>query len=112
MTRGFPFLDLVWTLVLRELRGRYRRSTLGFVWTMLQPLLTMAVLSVVFSSVFRFEIDRFPVYALTGILFWNFISQTIVQSMNSLRNNVHLIGHMPVPLAVFQIGRASCRERV
>ncbi len=99
------YRDLVWTLVARDLKVRYRRSALGFLWTMLQPLLTMLVLYVVFSSIFRFQtgLPNYPVYALAGILFWNFFSQSIVASMNSLRANALLVQKLPVPLAVFPL---------
>jgi ABC-2 type transport system permease protein len=95
--------DLIWYLVLRDLRVRYRRSTLGLLWTMLQPLMTMLVLYMVFSHVFRFEVYRYPVYALAGILFWNFFQQSIVASMNSLRGNAAILQKLPVPKAVFPV---------
>lgn len=97
------YRDLVWYLVGRDLKVRYRRSAIGFLWTMLQPLLTMVVLTVVFSNIFRFEIPNFPVYALAGILFWNFFSQSIVASMNSLKNNSGLLRKLPLPKAVFPV---------
>jgi ABC-2 type transport system permease protein len=95
--------DLIWYLVQRDLRVRYRRSTLGLLWTMLQPLLMMLILHVVFSQAFRVELYRYPVYALAGILFWNFFSQSIVASMNSLRGNAAILQKLPVPKAVFPI---------
>lgn len=97
------YRDLVWYLVTRDLKVRYRRSVIGFVWTMLQPLLTMLVLQVVFSAIFRFDVDNYPVYALAGILFWNFFSQSIITSMNSLRGNAGLVTKLPVPTEVFPI---------
>ena len=97
------YRDLVTYLVGRELKVRYRRSTIGFAWTMLQPLLTMLVLQLVFSAIFRFEIYNYPVYALSGILFWSFFSQSIVTSMNSLRANAGLLTKLPVPKSVFPI---------
>ncbi|MEM8932248.1 MAG: ABC transporter permease, partial [Acidobacteriota bacterium] len=98
----YEYRDLVWTLVTRDLKVRYRRSILGFVWTMLQPLLTMAVLMIVFSSIFRFAgVDNYPVYALAGILFWNFFQQSIVSSMNSLKSSAYILQKLPVPMAVF-----------
>jgi ABC-type polysaccharide/polyol phosphate export permease len=97
------YRDLVMTLVARELKVRYRRSLIGFVWTMLQPLLMMLVFYMVFSKLFRFNLPRYPVYALAGILFWNFFSQSIVSSMNSLRGNAPLLQKLPVPRAVFPI---------
>jgi ABC-2 type transport system permease protein len=95
--------DLIWYLVQRDLRVRYRRSTLGLLWTMLQPLLMMLILHVVFSHAFRGELYGYPVYALAGILFWNFFSQSIVASMNSLRGNAAILQKLPVPKAVFPI---------
>lgn len=100
----YRYRDLVRALVARELKVRYRRSAIGFVWTMLQPLLTMLVLQMVFSSVFRgFAITNYPVYALAGVLFWNFFSQSIISSMNSLRGNAQLLQKLPVPKAVFPL---------
>ncbi len=99
----YRYRDLVGALVSRELKVRYRRSAIGFLWTMLQPLLMMLVLQLVFSSLFRFNLPNYPVYALAGILFWNFFSQSIVSSMNSLKGNAHLLQKLPVPKAVFPI---------
>lgn len=95
--------DLIWALVLRDLRVRYKRSTLGLVWTMLQPLLTMSVMVVVFSTLFRFDLPSYPVYCLAGILFWNFFSQSIVASMVSLRANASILHKVPLPKEVFPI---------
>jgi ABC-2 type transport system permease protein len=101
----FRYRDLIFALVSRELKVRYRRSAIGFVWTMLQPLLMMLVLQVVFSSIFRFELDfgNYPVYVLAGLLFWNFFSQSIVASMNSLRGNAMLLRKLPIPKEVFPL---------
>jgi ABC-type polysaccharide/polyol phosphate export permease len=57
----------------------------------------------VFSELFRFNMPHYPVYALAGILFWNFFSQSIVSSMNSLRGNAPLLQKLPVPKAVFPL---------
>jgi ABC-2 type transport system permease protein len=97
------YRDLVLALVARELKVRYRRSTLGFLWTMLQPLLMMLVFQIVFAHLFRFPIPDYSIYALAGILFWNFFSQSIVSSMNSLRGNAQLLQKLPVPKAVFPL---------
>lgn len=99
----YRYRDLILTLVVRDLKVRYRRSAIGFLWTMLQPLLTMAVLAVVFSALFRFNIDNYPVYALTGIVFWNFFSQSIVCSMNSLKSHAYILQKVPVPLTIFPV---------
>jgi ABC-type polysaccharide/polyol phosphate export permease len=103
MTDLLRYRDLVGALVARDLKVRYRRSSIGFLWTMLQPLLMMLVLQLVFSALFRFELPNYPVYALAGILFWNFFSQSIVASMNSLKGNAQLLQKLPVPKAVFPL---------
>ena len=99
----YRYRDLIWMLVVRDLKVRYRRSVIGFLWTMLQPLMTMVVLHAVFSSIFKFDIRNFPVYALSGIMFWNFFSQSITVSMNSLKNHAHILQKVPVPLAIFPV---------
>lgn len=103
MQHLYRYRDLIRTLVARDLKVRYRRSTIGFLWSMLQPLLTMLVLSAVFSALFRFDIPNYPVYALAGIMFWNFFSQSVTASMNSLRGNAHLFTKVPMPKEVFPI---------
>jgi len=103
MNSYLRYRDLVRNLVARDLKVRYRRSAIGFLWTMLQPLLTMLVLTVVFSNVFRFDIENYPVYALAGIMFWNFFSQSVTNSMSSLKNNAHLLTKLPVPKGVFPL---------
>ena len=107
MRQILRYRDLVATLVVRELTVRYKRSTIGFVWTMLQPMLTMVVLHVIFSSMFRFQLANYPVYVLAGVLFWNFFSQSIISSMNSLRGNAGLLKKLPVPHAVFPLATVT-----
>src|SRR5260370_687179 len=70
---------------------------------MLHPLATMLVLEMIFSRVFRFDIKEYPVYVFSGLLFWNFFSQSVVSSMNSLKGNAVLLQKLPVPKAVFPI---------
>jgi ABC-2 type transport system permease protein len=103
MAELFQYRDLILVLIVRELKVRYRRSTIGFLWTMIHPLLTMLVLEVVFSTAFRFNIKDYPVYVFSGILFWNFFNQSVVTSMNSLKGNASLLQKLPVPKAVFPI---------
>jgi ABC-type polysaccharide/polyol phosphate export permease len=107
MTDLLRYRDLVFALVARDLKVRYRRSMIGFVWTMLQPLLTMLVLRTVFSSLFQAKSTEVPtnyaVFVLAGLLFWNFFSQSIVSSMNSLRGNAGLLQKLPVPTMVFPL---------
>ena len=74
---------LLRNLVHRDLTVRYKRSVLGFFWTMLHPLLLMVILTMVFANVFRFATPHYEVYVLSALLPWNFFSQTTVSSMTS-----------------------------
>lgn len=101
--RARVVLDLILVLVSRELKVRYRGSFLGLFWSLLQPLLMASIMHVVFSNIFRFQVNNYPVYALTGILFWNFFSQSVTGAMNSLKGNAELIQKTTVPHVVFPI---------
>jgi ABC-type polysaccharide/polyol phosphate export permease len=101
--RSLQRLELVWCLVVRDLRVRYRRSTLGLLWTMLLPLLHVVVFTTVFSTAFGFHVENYAVYALAGVLFWNFFQQSVLSSMNSLARNASILKKLPVPRAVFPV---------
>jgi ABC-type polysaccharide/polyol phosphate export permease len=97
------YRDLIRELVVRTLKVRYRRSAIGFLWTMLHPLMMMLVLTLVFSQIFRFQVENYAVYALSGITFWQFFSQTVTSCLHSLRGNARLLTKLPLPQAVFPI---------
>ena len=62
------YKSLLFQLVRRDFKAKYKRSVLGILWTILNPLFTMLVLTIVFSALFRFDIDNYPVYLLSGQL--------------------------------------------
>ncbi len=95
---------LLWNLVQRDLTVRYKRSIIGFFWTMLNPLLLMIILTVVFSTLFRFEgIDNYPTYFLSVYLVFGFFAQTTNQSMASLAWNGALMKRVRVPKSIFAV---------
>lgn len=69
------YRDLIYQLIRRDIVARYKRSALGVAWTMLQPLGMMIIISIVFSQLFN-AIQGYPVYLLSGLIAWNFFSQT------------------------------------
>ena len=71
----WAYRGLVHELVVRDIKVRYKRSILGVTWTMLAPLLNMLTLTIVFSALLKTAISNYPVYFMTGFLFWNFFSQ-------------------------------------
>ena len=84
------YRDLVGRMVARNLRVKYKRSVLGFVWTLLNPLLTVSVLIAIFSYVVRVEIDAYWAFLVSGYFVWNFVGQTLSSATYVLREYGHL----------------------
>lgn len=97
----FRYRFLVSNLVARDLKVRYKRSVLGFIWVMLNPLLQMGVLVVVFSNLLRFTVNHYPVYLLCGILIFNLFAQGSVAAMSNLSGNGGVLRRMYVPPSAF-----------
>jgi ABC-type polysaccharide/polyol phosphate export permease len=96
--------NLLLNLVRRDLTVRYKRSIIGFFWTMLNPLILMIILTIVFANIFRFEgISHYEIYFLSEYLVFGFFAQTTVQSMTSLSWNGMLIKRIRVPKSIFAI---------
>ncbi len=97
------YRELVVQLVERSIKARYKRSVLGVAWTMLNPFLTMIVLTVVFSQVFKFSVQNYPVYVLSGIMAWNFFAGTTTSAMGEMVWGGGLLNRIYVPKAVFAV---------
>lgn len=90
-------------LVTRDLKVKYRRSVLGFLWSILNPLLMMLVITAVFANIFKFDIKDFPVYYLTGILIFNFVSESTSSAISSIINGAGLIKKVYIPKYIFPL---------
>lgn len=97
------YRDLLVQLVSRNIKTRYKRSMLGILWTMINPLLMMVVLTFVFSEVFRFRATHYAVYALAGLSLWNFFSQTTTGAMSELIWGGSLMNRIYIPRAIFAV---------
>lgn len=96
---------LIKKLVSRDFKTKYKRSMLGMAWSFLNPLLTMSVQYIVFSTLFKSDIENFPVYLLTGIVFFNFFSEAISMGMTSITGNASLIKKVYMPKYVYPVSR-------
>ena len=94
---------LIQQLVSRDFKTKYKRSVLGYLWSFLNPLLTMIVQYVVFSTVFRSDIKNFPVYLLSGIVLFNFFSESVGQGLSAIVGNTALITKVYVPKYIYPI---------
>ncbi|MEM6484781.1 MAG: ABC transporter permease [Pseudomonadota bacterium] len=99
----YQYRSLLWTLSASELKLRYRRSVLGFLWTLLNPLLMMIVLSAVFSTIMRFDIKNYSVLLLSGLLPWTFFVQSVTGSLMSIVGKEALIKKVYLPKAVIPL---------
>ena len=99
------FQPLLQELVARDIKIKYRRSVLGVLWTLLNPLFMMIVLSVVFSNLFKFDIENFPLYLLSGQIIFNFFNDTTTTSMGAIIGNASLIKKIYVPKYLFVLSR-------
>jgi ABC-type polysaccharide/polyol phosphate export permease len=97
------YRDLLRQLIARNIKTRYKRSVLGILWTLLNPLLMMIVLTLVFSNVFRFNVVNYPVYAFCGLILWNFFAQTTTGAMSELMWGGSLMNRIYLPRAIFAV---------
>ena len=98
----FQYKDLLFQLTKSNIITRYKRSVLGIAWTMLNPLGTMIIMSVVFSRVFD-QTESYPVYILSGLVGWNFFSQTTSGCMNSMLWGSSLFQRIYLPRTSFVV---------
>ncbi|MDL2246087.1 ABC transporter permease [Methanobrevibacter sp. OttesenSCG-928-K11] len=95
---------LLTELVKRDISGKYKDSTLGLFWSFLNPLLSMIVLTIVFSTIFGRTIENFPVYLLSGKLIFDLFANATQGAMNSIKGNAEIIKKIYVPKYMFGIG--------
>ncbi|HUO78100.1 MAG TPA: ABC transporter permease [Thermodesulfovibrionales bacterium] len=98
----FRYRELLRNLVLRDVKIRYKRSALGFLWVMLDPLLMLLVFYVIFAGLFG-SVGKYSAYLMSGIIMWQFFSQgTKVASLAFLQNR-NLINKVYLPKAIFPL---------
>lgn len=90
----------------RDLRKAYKRSSLGYVWSMLNPLLMMSIQAVVFTHIMRIKVEHYAVFLFVGILPWQYFSQTVTGGLDSIRANLKIIEHLPIPKYIFALSLA------
>jgi len=99
----YRYRELIWALALKELRVRYKRSVLGFLWALLNPALLMVVLTLVFGTIMRFSIDHYAVFLLSTLLPWTFFSQSLAYSVESIVGNGDLLKKVRIAQLVFPV---------
>lgn len=99
------YMFVVRQLTSRELKRKYARSYLGIFWSVLNPLLSMAVLSLIFSQMFRRSIENYPIYYLTGYLLWQAFTGATSTAMTTLVDNKMLLLKVKFPMELLLFAR-------
>lgn len=103
----YRYRDLLKQLVVRDVKLKYRRSFLGYVWSVLNPLLLMMVLIIIFSNLFRFDIPNFPVYLVCGNTIFGFMNEATTMAIASITGSAALIKKTYVPKYIFPLSRVT-----
>ena len=105
--KGFVrFKDLMGQLVSRDLKLKYRRSVLGYLWSVLNPLFIMIIMAIVFSKMFtRASITNFPVYLMSGQVMFNFMNLSTKSAIQSINGSASLLKKTYVPKYVFTVSK-------
>lgn len=100
------YKNLLYELVIRDIKIRYRRSVLGLLWTLLNPILMMAVMTIVFSNLFRFDIANYPIYLFTANILFTFMVESTTNSLYAITGNSSLIRKVYIPKYLFPVSKA------
>lgn len=93
-------------LIKRDFKIKYKRSILGALWSLLNPIITMLVLNIVFSQLFRFQIPNYTLYLITGLVCFNFLSEATNMAMNSIVGNYSLLNKVYIPKYIFPLSKS------
>lgn len=103
----FRYRYLIKQLVSKDIKLKYRRSFLGYLWSVLNPLLTMVIMMIVFQNIFRFDIENYPVYLIIGQTLFNFMNESTNMALTSINDNAALLKKTYVPKYVFAMSRVT-----
>ena len=92
-------------LVSREIKRKYARSYLGIAWSVLNPLLSMIVITLIFSHMFHRAIENYPVYYLTGSVIWHMFTSGTNAAMTTLVDNKNMLIKVRLPMEIFVLAR-------
>lgn len=99
----YDYREMIFSLIKRELRGKYQASVLGFLWTLINPLMQMVVYIIVFSFILKSGIKNFPIFLFVGLVPWNFFSISITSGATCVVNQENLIKKIYFPRVILPI---------
>ena len=103
----YQYRFLVEQLVTKDIKLKYRRSFLGYLWSILNPLMIMVIMVIVFSNMFDSDIQNYPVYLIIGQTLFNFMNESTNQAITSITGNASLLKKTYVPKYVFTVSKIT-----
>lgn len=103
----YNYKNLFEQLVSRDIKLKYRRSILGYLWSVLNPLFVMLIMVIVFSSIFRTDIENFPLYLLSGQILFNYMTDATNGAIQSVMSASSLLKKIYVPKYIFTISKVT-----
>lgn len=105
----WPYRDLLYFLIWRDLKVRYKQTTIGGIWAVLQPFMTMVVFSIVFGRLVNVPSDGvpYPIFSYTGLLPWTFFAAAVARGGNSLVQDPNLISKVYFPRLILPVAAVS-----
>ena len=99
----FSYRELLFNLTKTELQLRYKNSVVGFIWSLLNPLLYLVVFSLVFQEILRTSIPMFAIFLLSGLLIWNFFSSSLNSGTGAIIWNASIVKKIWFPREVLPL---------
>jgi lipopolysaccharide transport system permease protein len=103
----FKYRELFFQLVSRDIKLKYRRSFLGYIWSILNPLLTMAIMTIVLSTMFARDVENYSAYLLIGNLLFSFMSGAVGRAIPSILGGAPLLKKIYVPKYIFTLASVT-----
>lgn len=97
------YRELLGNLVRKELKVKYKNSILGFLWTLLNPMLYLVVFSLVFQLILRVQIPYYAIFFLSGLLAWNFFATAVTAGTASIVSNAQLVQKVWFPREILPL---------
>jgi len=105
----YDFREVLWHILARDLKVKYKRTALGYLWSLLNPILQLVLLGTVFSHVVRWQVKDYTLFLFAGILVWNFFSTGLISGSYSYLENEHFIRKIYLPKLLFPLSKVLFR---
>lgn len=101
----FKTLEFVWSITLAQIKSRYRNTFAGFIWVVLNPMLTFVVQAIIFKNILKIELQNYYIFLMSGIIPWIFLTNSISMSTNVIISNRQVLMSFTVSPWIFVLAQ-------